>query len=177
MRKTLGTSKVTFRQLQVILTEIESVVNSRPIVPVQDDIEVPITPFHLINGRPYNPLPSQKNSKGLAYPDLWLKRKQLMQIFWRTFKRSYLLSQGLRRKWQQLSATDLVGRVVLLNDANSPQYRWPVGVVDSCITSKDNVIRTVIVRTGKGLIKRSVNTISLFESDFLTLSGEDSDTT
>ena len=177
LRKTLGTSKVTFRQLQVILTEIESVVNSRPIVPVQDDIEVPITPFHLINGRPYNPLPSQKNSKGLAYPDLWLKRKQLMQIFWRTFKRSYLLSQGLRRKWQQLSATDLVGRVVLLNDANSPQYRWPVGVVDSCITSKDNVIRTVIVRTGKGLIKRSVNTISLFESDFLTLSGEDSDTT
>ena len=100
-----------------------------------------------------------------------------MQIFWRTFKRSYLLLQGLRRKWQQLSATDLVGRVVLLNDANSPQYRWPVGVVDSCITSKDNVIRTVIVRTGKGLIKRSVNTISLFESDFLTLSGEDSDTT
>ncbi|XP_071177729.1 uncharacterized protein [Mytilus edulis] len=53
LRKTLGRSYVTMDTLQTILTEIEAIINDRPLTYVSPDIEdeEPLTPSHLLYGR------------------------------------------------------------------------------------------------------------------------------
>ena len=68
MRIIVGTAKLTERQLSVILTEIEGIVNNRPLATVTDhpDDLVPITPAELIIGRRME-----------THPDPNLKTKQM----------------------------------------------------------------------------------------------------
>lgn len=48
LRKTIGTKCLTQRQLVTVLTEVEAVINTRPLVYVDDDINssVILTPMH-----------------------------------------------------------------------------------------------------------------------------------
>ena len=58
--KVVGRSKFTYDELLTAVTEIESILNSRPLSFVSSsDIEEPLTPFHLINGRHLNNLPDE----------------------------------------------------------------------------------------------------------------------
>ena len=166
LRKVLGQTTLTFRQLTIVLAEIEQILNSRPLSVPSTLLESPITPFQLMFGRPFEPLPTQKNTQGFTFPDLWLKRKNILQAFWKTFSHEYLLSLGVRKKWQQIVSTDLMRKIVLLNDPNVPIFKWKLGLVTQCYQSRDGQIRTVQVKLPTGSVTRSVNTLSLFEDNF-----------
>ena len=167
IKKVLGNVKCTFRQMQVLLSEIEFLVNTRPLAPVQDDLPVPISPFQLLYGRNLTALPTQKNSQSLRFADMWLKRKHLIAHFWKLWKHDYLLSLGVRRKWPTVNTIDLLDKIVLLNDKDLTPMQWRMGKVIRCIPSKDGLIRTVEVQLPNSRVLRSVNTLSLFEQDFL----------
>ena len=48
----VGQSKLTYEELLTVLSEIEMVINSRPLSYVSsDDLEEPLTPSHLLVGR------------------------------------------------------------------------------------------------------------------------------
>ena len=52
LKKTLGSSLLTYEELLTVLTEVEGVLNSGPLTYVYgDDIEEPLTPSHLMIGR------------------------------------------------------------------------------------------------------------------------------
>jgi len=52
LKKTLGSAKVTYEELHTVLTEVESVLNSRRLTYIYgDDIEEPLTPSYLMIGR------------------------------------------------------------------------------------------------------------------------------
>ena len=55
------------------------------------------------------------------------------------------------------------GDVVLIVDSQLPRYRWPIGVVDSCEVSSDGMVRSVIIRTKEGKLKRDVRKLCLIE--------------
>ncbi len=56
--KILKNARVTSKELYMVLTEIESTLNSRPLTFVStEDLDEPITPSHLINGRRISSLP------------------------------------------------------------------------------------------------------------------------
>ena len=51
-QKVMGKSLVTYEELQTVLCDVESVINSRPLVYMgEDDIEEALTPFHLMYGQ------------------------------------------------------------------------------------------------------------------------------
>ncbi|GFW13793.1 integrase catalytic domain-containing protein [Trichonephila clavipes] len=57
--RTLVNSKITFEEFETIIIQIEGILNSRPLVPLSDNIneyEV-LTPGHFINGRPISAIP------------------------------------------------------------------------------------------------------------------------
>ena len=52
LRKTIGQAKLTHDELLTALTEVEMIVNSRPLSYLStEDIEEPLTPSHLLIGR------------------------------------------------------------------------------------------------------------------------------
>jgi len=119
-----------------------------------------------LSGRKFEPLPVQNNSKDLSLPELWLKRKNILNHFFKTFRRDYLLALSVRKKWQSVNEQNLLGKQVLLNDPNVPLYAWRTGVITHCIKSKDGLVRQVDVKTAQNTVRRSVNTLSLFETAF-----------
>ena len=51
LRKVLGSARVSYEELQTLLTEIECTINSQPLTFVSsEDVEEPLTPSHLIKG-------------------------------------------------------------------------------------------------------------------------------
>ena len=54
LKKVLGQTHATLESLQTIVVEAEAVFNNRPLTHVSSDIinAEPITPFHLLYGRP-----------------------------------------------------------------------------------------------------------------------------
>jgi len=50
LRKAIGRAKLTYDELLTTLTEVQMILNSRPLYISNDDIEEPLTPSHLILG-------------------------------------------------------------------------------------------------------------------------------
>ena len=69
LKKTLGRSKLSFDELTTILVEVEAVLNSRPLTYLySDDVEEPLTPWHIVIGQrlltlPMGPLQISLRSK------------------------------------------------------------------------------------------------------------------
>jgi hypothetical protein len=69
LKKILGKACVTYEELLTILTEIECVLNPRPLTYVStEDLEEPLTPSHLLCGRQILSVPSGDTSE-LIDPD------------------------------------------------------------------------------------------------------------
>jgi hypothetical protein len=169
LRIILGSACLTFRQLEVLLIEVESIVNNRPLALVTDDPDdlTPITPFELINGRKLDQMPDPNQQRNVTtFPHLWRKRQAVLNSFWKRWKKDYLLSQNLRKKWNTPSNQDLLGRCVLINDDSMSRNTWKMGRIIETYPSKDGLIRTVLVKTSTSKLRRPIQKLSLLEAIF-----------
>ncbi|GFS92644.1 integrase catalytic domain-containing protein [Trichonephila clavipes] len=93
--RTLVNSKITFEEFETIIIQIEGILNSRPLVPLSDNIneyEV-LTPGHFIIGRPISAIPEP------AILDIsdnrisrWQYTTKCVQTIWKRWKNDYLES-------------------------------------------------------------------------------------
>lgn len=62
---------------------------------------------------------------------------------------------------------------MLVREDNSPRLQWPLGVIVELFPGKDGIIRSVKVKTAKGVISRPVQKLHNLE---LSSAGEDATT-
>ena len=149
LRKVLKKSLVTFEELQTILCEIESVINSRPLCYSSDeDVNSTLTPNHLIFGRTLNNNHGISNFGELTPTDC-TKRinylRTLLTIFWR-FNTSYLNELKQRHTYERKKTSGNVNLklkdiVLIKDDIPIPRTKWKMGKVEELIIGRDGKIR------------------------------------
>ncbi|XP_073721654.1 uncharacterized protein [Misgurnus anguillicaudatus] len=141
----VGAQSVTEEVLRTVLVEVEGILNSKPLGYVSSDVSDidPVTPNHLLMGRPDGSLPQ------VVYPQSemisrkrWRQSQVLTDLFWSSFIRYYLPNLQTRAKWQDKVENIAVGNVVMLVDQQLPRALWMIGKVTKVMPSADGQIRT-----------------------------------
>ena len=161
LRKSVGNKSLTRVELETVLVEIEGILNSRPLTFVGDDREagVPLTPSHFLVGRPVISKPAGPSEiPNSGADDLSLRlsyRNDLVEKFWHLWIKEYLRSLPPYRG-PLLEDSLKVGSVVLIQDEGSPRLQWPLGVIQELYPGRDGHVRSVQVKTAKGMLIRPI---------------------
>jgi len=151
--------------LLTVVVEAESVINSRPLIPVSDDDPTSeiLTPNHLLLCRGET-LPLQEFIPSDCYArNRWKQVQFCVQQFWKRFYEQYVAHLHLRTKWLRPKRNFKKGDYVMIEVKNAPRKDWQCGVVRDIVESEDGLVRTVSVRTKNGDALRSVQRICLLE--------------
>ena len=155
LKKTLGRARLTYEELLTVLTEVECILNSRPLTYLYpDDLEEPLTPSHLISGRQLLSLPESSRSgtdNSSAHETVTRRARylqKLMDHLWNRWRREYIpaLRESHRLKLDSAGQTAQIGDIVSVHDESLPRTKWRMGVVHELIKGVDKKTRGAVVR-------------------------------
>lgn len=151
LKKTLKFSFVDYEELRTIITEIEAVLNSRPICYVSAENEEVITPSHFLT---LKRLTAESNADTIQEPNLLTRLKTsriLLERFWRVWSEQYLnsLRERSSRDYRASSINPTVGDVVLIKE-EKPRLLWKMGKIECCKEGRDGAVRSATVRVMGG---------------------------
>lgn len=157
--------KLTYEEMNTVLIQIEACLNSRPLSPMGDSADDfdPITPGHLILGRPINliPEPSLLDLKRTTL-DRNQDMQRTIQEFWKRFNIEYLHTLHPRKKWYKPEKDLAVNDMVSIIEENLPPGKWIIGRVLEVHPSPDGYIRLVTVKTPDTILQRPITKLCKF---------------
>ena len=154
-------SEATFSEegLITLFAEVESIINSRPLTPISfvEDFDRPLTPNDLLVLNPDCGLPPMTNNvSGAFFPQRWRQVQHFSDLFWKRWVREYLPSLAPRQKWNDRRPNVCEGDVVILKGEDVPRSQWPLGKVVKTFPDSKGMVRSVLVKTKSGELKRPV---------------------
>ena len=168
LRKTIGEAKLSYEEMSTVFCQIESCLNSRPLVPVNshsdDGIDI-LTPGHFLIGKSLEALPDITDVQPQQVPlQRWNLCQRISREFWERWSREYLCAPN-RYKRTQPSRNIRPKDVVLVKDQQLFGHTWPLGRVQEVFTGSDGKVWVVQVKTSKGTYKRTVSKLVLLLPD------------
>ena len=168
LKRVLGKSTPTYEELATLLCRIEASMNSRPLAPLNDDIENldVLTPAHFLIGGPLTafPMPPLLDTATNRL-SRWQAIQQMLERFWRLWSQDYLKSCQHRSKWLVPTAPIQVGQIVLLRNPNLPPTKWDLGRIIHCHPGPDGLVRVVTVKTSSSELTRPITQLALLPVD------------
>ena len=155
---------LTDDQLHTLLLETESILNSRPLIPVtmDDDNATPLTPDHLLKlNSACNLPPTLTDKKDCFVRRRWKYVQYLADQFWRRWSREYLKTIISRQKWLGRKENFKIDDVVLLVDDSTPRSRWVIGKITNVYPDVHGVVRSVSVKARGNEMKRPIHKLCL----------------
>ena len=159
LRKSLGTRCLSRVELETVLIEVESCVNSRPLTQVTDGVECasPLTPSHFLTGRgtgfQARVLEDPESVSGKMLFERARVRERRLNRFWSVWSDEYLrsLPQSVRKFTSHGKLRP--GSVVLIREDHLPRMKWVLGVVTKLYPGRDGVARSAEVRVQGGQLR------------------------
>ena len=165
LKKSLGLSLVTKKEMETCLCDVELCVNSRPLIYVEaesNDFET-LTPAHFLLGR------DATSKINIDFEDLSVSKTDLLQRdtdvdlmykrFWSIWSKDYITNlPSIIPKFKQ-KCNLKIGSVVVIKEDNTPRLHWPLGLVTEIHQSSDGLVRSVTLKTAKGIIKRPIQNL------------------
>lgn len=169
LKTVINETLLTFEEFYTVLTQIEAILNSRPLCPLSsspDELEV-LTSGHFLIGTLLLSLPE---TSLLEIPSNRVNRYQLLtqlqQSFWKRWSKEYVTQMQQRTKWKTTMDNHEVqlGKLVLIRDDNMLLLKWRIGRICEVHPSSDGLIRIVSLKTG-GIIQCSLSKICVLPID------------
>lgn len=168
LKRIVGNTSLNFEQFATILSQIEAILNSRPLFVTTSDPKGPqvITPAHYFIGRPLTaiPEPSYEDVQATRL-DKWQHLQKLREDFWKAWNRDYLSSLQPRKKNQKLASNVAPGLIVLVHNRNLAPLQWKLGVITETYPGVDGLVRAVDVYSDKTTFRRPINKVSILPID------------
>ncbi|XP_020296284.1 uncharacterized protein LOC109861165 [Pseudomyrmex gracilis] len=169
LARVVGKAHLTFEEMQTVLSEIEAILNSRPLTPLSADPNdlAYLSPGHFLVGTALNSFPCRDlndvNENRLVR---WQRVEQIRQHFWRRWSAEYLHSLQERHKWKNNKGPQLTpGQVVLVKQQNLAPLQWTLGRIQEVHPGPDGVARSATVKTAKGVFVRPLSRIAVLPLD------------
>ncbi|XP_011883306.1 PREDICTED: uncharacterized protein LOC105570566 [Vollenhovia emeryi] len=159
LRRTIGETPLTFEEFSTLLTQIEAVLNSRPLEPLSDDPDdlSALTPGHFLVGSALNAIPEPSLIDiSTSRLSRWQLIQQRVQQFWSQWSSHYLQRQQAISKWHHPTNDITVGSLVLLTDERMPPSKWPLARVLELHPGKDGLTRIVTIKTATTTLTRPI---------------------
>ena len=143
--------------LVTLFTEVEAIVNSRPLtnVPLEAGEDTPLTPNHLLRLNPAVAPPCILTEESDNYSR---QRFRIVQFaadeFWKRWVVEYSKTIQTRSKWHKTRRNFALGDIVLITNSSTPRCHWPLGKVSKLFPDNHGTVRTVSVKTSEGELKR-----------------------
>ncbi|KMQ87772.1 hypothetical protein RF55_12859 [Lasius niger] len=157
LKRVAGTASLLCDELQTILTQIEAVLNSRPLIPLSNNPNdhTYLSPAHFLIGDHFMgvPEPTLLNTKENRL-SRWQRIEQIKQHFWKRWSVDYLNELQQRTKWKINAPSLKPGDLVIVREDNTPPLCWPLARIETVYPGLDGVVRTATVRTTRGIYKR-----------------------
>lgn len=166
LKKVIGSRYLSFDELATVLSEVEAVLNSRPLTNLYDEAgePEPLCPSLFLTGKRLTTLPSvgiKDDNIDDSLHKLWTRRQLAIKAFWRIWTKEYLaelrnLHNGKRRQGKILA----VGDLVLLRDSQLPRQQWSLARIQKVFPGRDGKIRSCILRMpGGSTLKRPIQLV------------------
>lgn len=162
LRRVVGNAHLTFEEFSTALTQIEAVLNSRPLTAMSTDPNdfLPLSPAHFLVGRP---LTSPVCADLQHVPEHRLTRyqrvEQIRQHFWTRWSREYVPELQSRSKWRFQTDDLKENMLVIIKEDHLPPLKWSLGRIIKTYTGKDGVSRVADIRTSTGTVRRAFSKI------------------
>ncbi|XP_067210840.1 uncharacterized protein [Linepithema humile] len=168
LKRVMGETLLTYEELNTLLTQIEAVLNSRPLCPLTDDPDdlSVLTPGHFLMGCPPTvvPEPSLEFEKSSRL-SRWQLLRQMLDSLWVRWSSEYLQRHYSMYKWNQNSTTVKEGSMVLVVDERYPPGKWPLGRITKIFRGPDGLVRVVMVKTCTTELKRPITKLCFLPTD------------
>ena len=164
LKKMIGQAKLTYDELLTAVTEVEAIVNSRPLSFISsNDLEEPLTLSHLLIGRRALSLPDNlyygdEDDDDLEVNPSFLNKRlkylrTILDRFWKRWRDEYLLElcDSHRYSFGGYSASEQVsiGNIIVVDNNNKPRGFWKLGKVEDLVVGSDGQIRGSLRIHGK----------------------------
>ncbi|KAJ8706805.1 hypothetical protein PYW07_012883 [Mythimna separata] len=148
--------------LHTLMTEVEHIVNSRPLTSVSMDPEdeESLTPNHFLLGRSCGATaPGEFDDTELIGKANWRTTQRLADHFWKRWVKEYLPLLMPRKLEGKETKDPKEGDMVLIVDGTLPRNSWPRGEVVKTYPGPDGRTRVLDVRTSGGILRRPTRRI------------------
>ncbi|KFM70459.1 hypothetical protein X975_10433, partial [Stegodyphus mimosarum] len=157
MKKTLGKSSLTHEEMNTVLCDCESFINSRLLTYISEDPEdlEPLTPamflqdIRKIGVREFDNIEANKLKNKFAY------RVKVKRDLRKRFRTEYL---GQLREAYKVKRESILkeGEIVLLGNDHTKRLNWNLGHIVKLYPGKDHRVRLALVKTAYGSFLRPV---------------------
>ena len=162
IKKVIGGSTASYDEMCTLLTEVEAVINARPLTYVYDDeesVSYPLTPSDLIYGRRITALnPNSQHYEITSRYNSLTKRlkhhRHLLSQFTRRWRNEYLTSLheqvAMGSSACDVNAKFKVGDVVILKNDSVARAFWKLAKVEQLLPGGDGSVRAAILTLPRG---------------------------
>ncbi|XP_026466074.1 uncharacterized protein LOC113369720 [Ctenocephalides felis] len=160
LNRVIGSTCLTYEDYLTFLNQVEAIMNSRPIIPLNDDStdSVFLTPSHFLIGDIMTAIPEPVVDSTALKNKLNIHRQlnAMRDRFWTLWSTAYLAELQKRAKWTASLDNLAVDMVVLIKEDHVAPLHWPAGRIVSVTKGKDGKVRVATVKTTQGLYVRPI---------------------